>query len=79
MLTYVISCAVIGLDGIVVDVEVNTRSDLPGVVIGSRVGKNQNLSFAHLQVLFGDYESLMIINSHLLGKIFGNVSSFDID
>jgi len=33
MLANVKSCAVIGLDGVVVDVEVDTRSGLPGVVI----------------------------------------------
>jgi magnesium chelatase family protein len=33
MLANVKSCAVIGLDGVVVDVEVDTRSGLPGMVI----------------------------------------------
>jgi magnesium chelatase family protein len=33
MLANVKSCAVIGLDGVVVDVEVDTRSGLPAVVI----------------------------------------------
>ena len=33
MLANVKSCAVIGLDGVVVDVEVDTRSGLPGVVV----------------------------------------------
>lgn len=33
MLADIKSCAVIGLDGVVVDVEVDTRSGLPAVVI----------------------------------------------